>query len=203
MNEVESYRISEKTGEIIDTYYDNDKVIKVSGKTMEYLTSTIPINKGKKYTMVIDNAFKIISTLGLTSSAYDVLMVMISNLGFESYSNYVIKTENKRFSGFMNGKEIMNLTTCSDSAFKQAIKQLEKLEIIKKVKAIKGRGNNFIVNPFIITHNKEIPKEIFEMFQDSIFNYTQQKCKVPINELKKRIKENEKTIEELKKRGKL
>ena len=60
MNEVESYRISEKTGEIIDTYYDNDKVIKVSGKTMEYLTSTIPINKGKKYTMVIDNAFKII-----------------------------------------------------------------------------------------------------------------------------------------------
>lgn len=197
MRKVESYRIDKESGEIIDTYYYNDKITKVSGETIDYLCSNKEINENKKYTMAIDNALKIISTLGLTSSAYNVLMIMIANLGFGSYSNYVIKLKNKKFNGFMNGEEIRSLTNCNKSTFLKAIKQLEHFEIIKQVKASKGRGNNFIVNPFIFTHNKLVPIEVVEMFEDSIFNYTKKKASLTTNsEIRRRIREEREKLQE-------
>lgn len=194
---IESVRVDPQTGEILDTYYYGDKIDKTTAETIEFLKRTITINEGKKYTMSIDSTFRLLGSYKLKGSSYSVLLVMLSCLGFGWCNNYVIKLENKRFSGFMNGKEIRAMTGLSESAFDSAISQLEEKEIIKKIPAVKGSGNNFIVNPFIACHSQRIPIEIFKMFEDSPFNYTKQSSQIDSKELQKKIKEEKEYIKEL------
>ena len=77
--------------------------------------------------------------------------------------------------------------------FSKAIKRLEKKEIIKIEKAKVGRGNNFIINPFIITHDKRVPIRIFKMFESSIFNYTNQTSQLSSSEIHDKIREEKDT----------
>ena len=176
---------------------DNDIVNIISAKTIAYLNKTIEINKGKKFTKVIDLPFKEIAQCNLTKSSYDVLMVMLGSLGWGVYSGFVIKLKNKQFNGFMNGKDLQALTLCSKSAFIGAITQLRNEEIIKTIPAIDGRGNNYIVNPFIATHDKRIPTKIFKLFENTKFNYTHESSsQLNSNELKARIREERKKTQE-------
>ena len=183
------------TGEAIPIN-DNDMLSITSAKVIEYLKKTKEINKGKRFTKAIDFPFREISKCNLTKSSYDVLMVMLGSLGFGAYSGFVIKRKNNCFDGFMNGKELQELTLCSNSAFKNAILQLRNKEIIKTIPAIKGRGNNYIVNPFIATHDKRIPTRIFKMFENTKFNYTKECSQLDSKELKARIKEERKKTPE-------
>lgn len=96
----------------------------------------------------------------------------------------------------MNGKDLRALTLCSDSAFKEAIKQLRNEEIIKTIPAIKGQGNNFILNPFIATHDKRIPTKIFKMFENTRFNYTKECSQLSSSELQARIREEKRKTQE-------
>ena len=177
-----------ETGEAIPIN-DNDIVNIISAKTIAYLNKTIEINKGKKFTKVIDLPFKEIAQCNLTKSSYDVLMVMVGSLGWGAYSGFVIKLKNKQFNGFMNGKDLQALTLCSKSAFIGAITQLRNEEIIKTIPAIDGRGNNFILNPFIATHDKRIPTKIFKLFEHTKFNYTKESSQLSSSELQARIRE--------------
>ena len=177
-----------ETGEAIPIN-DNDIVNIISAKTIAYLNKTIEINKGKKFTKVIDLPFKEIAQCNLTKSSYDVLMIMLGSLGWGAYSGFVIKLKNKQFNGFMNGKDLQALTLCSKSAFIGAITQLRNEEIIKTIPAIDGRGNNFILNPFIATHDKRIPTKIFKLFENTKFNYTKESSQLSSSELQARIRE--------------
>lgn len=177
-----------ETGEAIPIN-DNDIVSITSAKTIEYLRKTIEINKGKKFTKAMDLPFKELSQCNLTKSSYDVLMVMCGSLGWGAYSGFVIKLKNKQFNGFMNGKDLQALTLCSKSAFIGAITQLRNEEIIKTIPAIDGRGNNFILNPFIATHDKLIPTKIFKLFENTKFNYTKESSQLSSSELQARIRE--------------
>lgn len=77
-----------ETGEAIPIN-DNDIANIISAKTIAYLNKTIEINKGKKFTKVIDLPFKEIAQCNLTKSSYDVLMVMLGSLGWGAYSVYL------------------------------------------------------------------------------------------------------------------
>lgn len=184
-----------ETGEAIPIN-DNDIVSITSAKAIAYLKKTIEINKGKRFTKGIDTSFRRISQCNLTKSSYDVLMVMLSCLGWGAYSGFVIKLKNKQFNGFMNGSDLRALTLCSDSAFKGAITQLRNEEIIKTIPAIDGRGNNFIINPFIATHDKRIPTKIFKLFENTKFNDTHQSSQLSSSELQARIREEKRKTQE-------
>lgn len=123
-------------------------------------------------------------------------MVMLSCLGWGAYSGFVIKLKNKQFNGFMNGSDLRALTLCSDSAFKGAITQLRNEEIIKTIPAIDGWGNNFIINPFIATHDKRIPTKIFKLFENTKFNDTHQSSQLSSSELQARIREEKRKTQE-------
>lgn len=184
-----------ETGET--TYLNrNDRFYIISAKTIEYLSKTKEINKGKKFNKSMDLSFRMIAQCNLTKSSYDILMVMLSSLGWGTYSGFIIKMKNKHFDGFMNSKEIQALTLCSDTSFRDGIKQLENEEIIKKVPAITGRGNNFILNPFIATHDKRVPTKIFKLFENSKFNYTNEHSQLSSSELKVRIMEEKRKTQE-------
>ncbi len=184
-----------ETGEAIPIN-DNDIVSITSAKAIAYLKKTIEINKGKRFTKGIDTSFRRISQCNLTKSSYDVLMVMLSCLGWGAYSGFVIKLKNKQFNGFMNGSDLRALTLCSDSAFKGAITQLRNEEIIKTIPAIDGRGNNFIINPFIATHDKRIPTKIFKLFENTKFNDTHQSSQLSSSELQARVREEKRKTQE-------
>lgn len=185
-----------ETGEAIPIN-DNDIVSITSRKTIAYLNKTIEINKSKKFTKTMDLSFREIAQCNLTKSSYDVLMTMFSCLGWGKYSGFVIKLKNKQFNGFMSSKELQALTLCSDSAFKGAITQLRNEEIIKTIPAIDGRGNNFILNPFIATHDKRIPTKIFKLFENTKFNYTHESSsQLSSNELQARIREERRKTQE-------
>lgn len=184
------------TGEAIPIN-DNDIVNIISAKTIAYLNKTIEINKGKKFSKGIDTSFREISQCNLTKSSYDVLMIMLGSLGWGVYSGFVIKLKNKQFNGFMNGTDLQALTLCSDSAFKEAIKQLRNEEIIKTIPAISGRGYNYIVNPFIATHDKRIPTKIFKLFENTKFNDTHESSsQLNSKELQTRIREERRKTQE-------
>lgn len=162
------------TGEVIPIY-EGDKVSITRRETIDYLKNTIEINKNKEFVMSFNIPFRTLAKLNLKSNEYDILMVMLSCLGWGyDYSSYVVKIQNRKPYDFMNGEDIRKYTDCDKPTFSKAIKSLEKKEIIKIEKAKVGRGNNFIINPFIITHDKRVPIRIFKMFENSIFNYTKQ-----------------------------
>lgn len=184
-----------ETGEVIPIY-DEDVVKIYRATTKKYLNETIEINKEKKFTKSIDNAIRLLPTLDLTKREYDILTIMISFLGWGfKYSGYIVKTKNRVPYGYMNGEEIRKYTKYDKSAFSKGVKVLEEKGIIKKVVAIEGDGNNFILNPFIYTHDKRIPKTIFKMFEKTKFNYTKQALsldsKEKQEEIKKEREENE------------
>lgn len=177
------------TGEVIPIY-EGDKVSITRRETIDYLKNTIEINKNKEFVMSFNIPFRTLAKLNLKSNEYDILMVMISCLGWGyNYSGYVVKTQNRKPYDFMNGEDIRKYTNCDKPTFSKAIKRLEKKEIIKIEKAKVGRGNNFIINPFIITHDKRVPIRIFKMFENSIFNYTKQTSQLSSSEIHDKIRE--------------
>ena len=177
------------TGEVIPIY-EGDKVSITRRKTIDYLKNTIEINKNKEFVMSFNIPFRTLAKLNLKSNEYDILMVMLSFLGWGYYySSYVVKIQNRKPYGFMNGEDIRKYTNCDKPTFSKAIKSLEKKEIIKIEKAKVGRGNNFIINPFIITHDKRVPIRIFKMFENSIFNYTKQTSQLSSSEIHDKIRE--------------
>lgn len=177
------------TGEVIPIY-EGDKVSITRRETIDYLKSTIEINKNKEFVMSFNIPFRTLAKLNLKSNEYDILMVMLSFLGWGYYySGYVVKIQNRKPYGFMNGEDIRKYTNCDKPTFSKAIKTLEKKEIIKIEKAKVGRGNNFIINPFIITHDKRVPIRIFKMFENSIFNYTKQTSQLSSSEIHDKIRE--------------
>ena len=177
------------TGEVIPIY-EGDKVSITRRETIDYLKSTIEINKNKEFVMSFNIPFRTLAKLNLKSNEYDILMVMISCLGWGyNYSGYVVKIQNRKPYDFMNGEDIRKYTNCDKPTFSKAIKILEKKEIIKIEKAKVGRGNNFIINPFIMTHDKRVPIRIFKMFESSIFNYTKQTSQLSSSEIHDKIRE--------------
>lgn len=181
------------TGEVIPIY-EGDKISITRRETIDYLKSTIEINKNKEFVMSFNIPFRTLAKLNLKSNEYDILMVMLSFLGWGYYySGYVVKIQNRKPYGFMNGEDIRKYTNCDKPTFSKAIKTLEKKEIIKIEKAKVGRGNNFIINPFIITHDKRVPIRIFKMFESSIFNYTNQTSQLSSSEIHDKIREEKDT----------
>lgn len=181
------------TGEVIPIY-EGDKVSITRRETIDYLKNTIEINKNKEFVMSFNIPFRTLAKLNLKSNEYDILMVMLSCLGWGyDYSGYVVKKQNRKPYGFMNGEDIRKYTNCDKSAFSNSIKTLEKKEIIKIEKAKVGRGNNFIINPFIITHDKRVPIRIFKMFENSILNYTKQASQLSSSEIHDKIREEKDT----------
>ena len=181
------------TGEVIPIY-EGDKVSITRRETIDYLKNTIEINKNKEFVMSFNIPFRTLAKLNLKSNEYDILMVMLSCLGWGyDYSGYVVKKQNRKPYGFMNGEDIRKYTNCDKSAFSNSIKTLEKKEIIKIEKAKVVRGNNFIINPFIITHDKRVPIRIFKMFENSIFNYTKQASQLSSSEIHDKIREEKDT----------
>ena len=177
------------TGEVIPIY-EGDKVSITRRETIDYLKSTIEINKNKEFVMSFNIPFRTLAKLNLKSNEYDILMVMISCLGWGyNYSGYVVKIQNRKPYDFMNGEDIRKYTNCDKPTFSKAIKILEKKEIIKIEKAKVGRGNNFIINPFIMTHDKRVPIRIFKMFESSIFNYTKQTSQLSSSKIHDKIRE--------------
>lgn len=177
------------TGEVIPIY-EGDKVSITRRETIDYLKNTIEINKNKEFVMSFNIPFRTLAKLNLKSNEYDILMVMLSFLGWGyDYSGYVVKIQNRKPYDFMNGEDIRKYTNCAKPTFSKAIKSLEKKEIIKIEKAKVGRGNNFIINPFIITHDKRVPIRIFKMFESSIFNYTKQTSQLSSSEIHDKIRE--------------
>lgn len=189
-----------ETGEVIPIY-DEDVVKIYRATTKKYLNETIEINKEKKFTKSIDNAIRLLPTLNLTKREYDILIIMISFLGWGfQYSGYVVKTKNRVPYGYMNGEEIRKYTKYDKSAFSKGVKVLEEKGIIKKVVAIEGDGNNFILNPFIYTHDKRIPKTLFKMFEKTKFNYTKQALSLDSKEIQEEIKKEREENEAQEKR---
>ena len=181
------------TGEVIPIY-EGDKVSITRRETIDYLKNTIEINKNKEFVMSFNIPFRTLAKLNLKSNEYDILMVMLSCLGWGyDYSGYVVKIQNRKPYDFMNGEDIRKYTNCDKPTFSKAIKSLEKKEIIKIEKAKVGRGNNFIINPFIITHDKRVPIRIFKMFESSIFNYTNQISQLSSSEIHDKIREEKDT----------
>ena len=177
------------TGEVIPIY-EGDKVSITRRETIDYLKNTIEINKNKEFVMSFNIPFRTLAKLNLKSNEYDILMVMISCLGWGyNYSGYVVKIQNRKPYDFMNGEDIRKYTNCDKPTFSKAIKILEKKEIIKIEKAKVGRGNNFIINPFIMTHDKRVPIRIFKMFESSIFNYTKQTSQLSSSKIHDKIRE--------------
>lgn len=177
------------TGEVIPIY-EGDKVSITRRETIDYLKNTIEINKNKEFVMSFNIPFRTLAKLNLKSNEYDILMVMLSCLGWGyDYSGYVVKIQNRKPYDFMNGEDIRKYTNCDKPTFSKAIKSLEKKEIIKIEKAKVGRGNNFIINPFIMTHDKRVPIRIFKMFESSIFNYTNQTSQLSSSEIHDKIRE--------------
>lgn len=177
------------TGEVIPIY-EGDKVSITRFETQQYLKNTIQINKNKEFTMAFNIPFRTLSKLKLKSNEYDILMVMLSFLGYGyDYSGYVVKIQNRKPYGFMNGEEIRKYTNCDKPAFSKAIKSLEEKEIIKIEKSKLGRGNNFIINPFIMTHDNRVPIKIYKMFENTIFNYTKQPSQLSSSEIHNKIRE--------------
>lgn len=177
------------TGEVIPIY-EGDKVSITRRETIDYLKNTIEINKNKEFVMSFNIPFRTLAKLNLKSNEYDILMVMLSFLGWGyDYSGYVVKIQNRKPYDFMNGEDIRKYTNCDKPTFSKAIKSLEKKEIIKIEKAKVGRGNNFIINPFIMTHDKRVPIRIFKMFESSIFNYTKQTSQLSSSEIHDKIRE--------------
>lgn len=177
------------TGEVIPIY-EGDKVSITRRETIDYLKNTIEINKNKEFVMSFNIPFRTLAKLNLKSNEYDILMVMISCLGWGyNYSGYVVKIQNRKPYDFMNGEDIRKYTNCDKPTFSKAIKSLEKKEIIKIEKAKVGRGNNFIINPFIMTHDKRVPIRIFKMFESSIFNYTKQTSQLSSSKIHDKIRE--------------
>lgn len=181
------------TGEVIPIY-EGDKVSITRRETIDYLKSTIEINKNKEFVMSFNIPFRTLAKLNLKSNEYDILMVMLSFLGWGyDYSGYVVKIQNRKPYDFMNGEDIRKYTNCDKPTFSKAIKSLEKKEIIKIEKAKFGRGNNFIINPFLMTHDKRVPIRIFKMFENSIFNYTKQTSQLSSSEIHDKIREEKDT----------
>ena len=181
------------TGEVIPIY-EGDKISITRRETIDYLKSTIEINKNKEFVMSFNIPFRTLAKLNLKSNEYDILMVMLSCLGWGyDYSGYVVKIQNRKPYDFMNGEDIRKYTNCDKSTFSKAIKSLEKKEIIKIEKAKVGRGNNFIINPFIMTHDKRVPIRIFKMFESSIFNYTNKTSQLSSSEIHDKIREEKDT----------
>lgn len=181
------------TGEVIPIY-EGDKVSITRRETIDYLKSTIEINKNKEFVMSFNIPFRTLAKLNLKSNEYDILMVMLSCLGWGyDYSGYVVKIQNRKPYDFMNGEDIRKYTNCDKPTFSKAIKSLEKKEIIKIEKAKFGRGNNFIINPFLMTHDKRVPIRIFKMFESSIFNYTKQTSQLSSSEIHDKIREEKDT----------
>lgn len=177
------------TGEVIPIY-EGDKVSITRRETIDYLKNTIEINKNKEFVMAFNIPFRTLAKLKLKGNEYDILMVMLSFLGWGfCYSGYVVKIQNRKPYGFMNGEDIRKYTNCDKPTFSKAIKTLEKKEIIKIENAKVGRGNNFIINPFIMTHDKRVPIRIFKMFENSIFNYTKQTSQLSSSEIHDKIRE--------------
>ena len=181
------------TGEVIPIY-EGDKVSITRRETIDYLKNTIEINKNKEFVMSFNIPFRTLAKLNLKSNEYDILMVMLSFLGWGyDYSGYVVKIQNRKPYDFMNGEDIRKYTNCDKPTFSKAIKSLGKKEIIKIEKAKVGRGNNFIINPFIMTHDKRVPIRIFKMFENSIFNYTKQTSQLSSSEIHDKIREEKDT----------
>lgn len=181
------------TGEVIPIY-EGDKVSITRRETIDYLKNTIEINKNKEFVMSFNIPFRTLAKLNLKSNEYDILMVMLSCLGWGyDYSGYVVKIQNRKPYDFMNGEDIRKYTNCDKPTFSKAIKSLEKKEIIKIEKAKFGRGNNFIINPFLMTHDKRVPIRIFKMFESSIFNYTKQTSQLSSSEIHDKIREEKDT----------
>lgn len=177
-----------ETGEVIPIY-NGDKVSITRAETIEYLKQTLEINKGKDFTMVISTAFRKLAKLKLTSDEYDVLVVMLSCLGWGAYSGYVVKKENRRPCGYMNGEDILKYTDFDKTRLSKAITKLDKKGIIKKIDPIEGSGNNFVVNPFIMTHDKRVPINIIKMFESTPFCDSEKLSHLNSRELQERIRE--------------
>ena len=169
---IASYQIDNETGEVINTWYYDDSVKTIRKASKDYLKQTEEINKGKKFTMIYDASMQKVFDLKLKPTTMQVLYYMIAHIGHNNYSGLVIKEKNRCFYGAMNGKEIQAKVNCKDTAFNNAIRELKDNGIITTIKALEGRGNNFLFNPYIATHDKRVPKELIKLFQNTIFNYS-------------------------------
>ena len=168
---VSSLQIDYNTGEILQQWNYGDSIKTIRKETKDYLNSTEEINKEKMFTKTYNIPIRMIVDLHLTPTAYEILFIMISYLGWGQYSGLIIKLKNRCFNGCMNGKELKEIVGCKDTAFKSAIKQLEDKGIIKVIPSISGKGNNFILNPYIATHDKRIPIELLKINKKTPFNY--------------------------------
>lgn len=164
----EFYIMETETGEVVDVHI-GDSIYVITKEQKEYFFNTIEINTNKKFTLIYEGALRIMSQLKLTSNARAIFEVMVSHLGWHSFGGYVVRSRNNRFYGFMNKKELMEETHIKESTFDEAIKQLVEHKIIAKQK--EDHNTIYIVNPFIASHDERVSKELFEVFQDSIFNY--------------------------------
>lgn len=167
--QVAFYLMDASSGELVNEIYYNDKISITREKQQKYLNSTIALNNKKTFTKCFNLPLRELATLNLTSDEWNILVVMISNIGLGYYNGIVIKIQNNQFMGFMTSKDIQDVIRCSDSSFKRAIKDLQKKEIIKTQK--KGRDNIFIINPFIFAKDKRIPKTLFKLFENTKYNY--------------------------------
>lgn len=199
--QIASIQVDYETGEVLNEWYFGDKVKTTRKESCDYLKSTEEINKGKSFTLLYNIPIINIVKLHLKPTSLEILLVMISRLGRGEYSGAIIKLKNRKFYGFMNGKDIMELVGCKDTAFKTGIKELVSKNIIRVVPSIKGRGNNFLLNPYIATHDKRVPKKLIEMFKTTQFNdddtslndstdiYEKIKCKEELRVAKQKEKE--------------
>lgn len=173
---IKFFIIDAESGELVENVFENETLSIYEERKKAYLDTTIELNKKKTFTKHIDLACRELLDI-LTLDEWKILNIMTTHLGYGMYNGFVIKKQYNRFFDFMSSKDIIDKVGCSSSTFKRAIKKFKENEILETKK--RGNKNTFILNPFLFTKDKRIPKTLFSMFEKSKYNYLQEKIPSP------------------------
>ena len=109
----------------LDTFNYGDKIKKAIKKRLDYLNETVIINENKNCNKLINSGSILLATTHLTAIECQILFVLMTHIGWNEYSCYIIKLKNRNFFTYLNCTDVKEIINCSDSSFNRAIKNLK------------------------------------------------------------------------------
>lgn len=160
-------------GYIVDKDYNVCKEINAGDEVrirrasqVEHDKQYIKLNQNITFTKLFCKTSDILSIMRFTGSEAQIIFAMLSHIGFGKYSGYLIKIQCNMFAGFLNKRDLRKILNMNSKTFDRAINGLIEKEIIQ----VESEEQYILVNPFIFAKGTEIPRTLYEKFEDSIFN---------------------------------
>lgn len=143
-----------ENGEFLREFKENEKIVIYDRTNIK--RSTI---KNKLFYKLYRDSILIFTNKYINSKIFNTFFCLIQLLDFNT-------NEFVSFNGLpANAKQLCNYLNMTSKTFYNHIKQLEKLEILKKIK--KGREVNILINPYFISYGSNNTDEALNIFANT------------------------------------